>query len=136
MSEGVKKGDRIETALELLSQGKTYKQIAAGAGFNTEGTARAAVRAALIQSGVNDSERRIARAIDAVLVDGLMRKFHAKAMADESAKSVEVFLKLADHKARLLGLYAPPMENLPDAAGGEPQFQNVARIREIFYGGK
>jgi hypothetical protein len=96
---------RASRAVELLSEGKTYDQIATEVGYANRGTAHRVVRKALAERLAENIES--IRWLEGDRLEDLLRAHWPKAM-DGDIPSARVILKIINMRCRLYGLYDVP----------------------------
>ena len=104
--------DRQVRALELRRTGATYVQIATALGV-VKGSAYRLVQEALVTTLREPAEA--VRALELERLDLLTRKLETRISTGDE-KAINTLLKVMDHRARLLGLYAPLTVQGPDGA--------------------
>ena len=102
--------ERQLQALDLRRKGGTYAQIAQTMGV-VKATAFNLVQEALITTIQEPSDA--VRALEMERLDFLTQKLEARIQAGED-KAINTLLKVMDHRARLLGLFAPVTIQGPD----------------------
>jgi len=112
----VRKQERQVQALELRRKGNTYLQIAKALGIVTS-TACKLVREALVTTIQEPADA--VRTLELQRLDFLTKKLEARISSGED-KAINTLLKVMDHRAKLLGLYAPLTIQGPD--GGALRF--------------
>jgi hypothetical protein len=96
--------DRQIHALQLRRSGATFQQIAEQLGYAHRSNARKAIQAAL--DGALSDEADALRALDLDRLDRLQLAHWPRATSGD-VKATETVLKVMQHRAKLLGLYAP-----------------------------
>jgi hypothetical protein len=107
---------RQAQALELRRTGATYLQIAQALGV-AKGSAYRLVAEALVSTLREPAEA--VRALELERLDLLTRKLEPRINAGDD-KAMNTMLKVMDHRAKLLGLFAPVVVTSPD--GGPVRF--------------
>ena len=102
--------DRQVQALDLRRTGATYLQIAKALGV-VKGSAYRLVQEALVTTLREPAEA--VRALELERLDLLTRKLESRISAGDD-KAINTLLKVMDHRAKLLGLYAPVTIQGPD----------------------
>ena len=106
----IRSQDRQVHALELRRTGATYLQIAQALGV-VKGSAYRLVQEALVTTLREPAEA--VRALELERLDLLTRKLETRISTGDD-KAINTLLKVMDHRAKLLGLYAPVMVQGPD----------------------
>lgn len=96
--------DRQMQALQLRRSGATFQQIAEQLGYAHRSNARKAIQAAL--DGALSEEADALRALELDRLDRLQLAHWQRATSGD-VKATETVLKVMQHRAKLLGLYAP-----------------------------
>lgn len=109
--------ERQVKALELRRGGATYAQIAKALGMASVGHVHKLVQDALISTIREPAEA--VRALEVERLDFLTKKLEKRVNAGED-KAINTLLKVMDHRAKILGLYAPITIQGPD--GGAVRF--------------
>ena len=112
----IRSQDRQVQALELRRTGATYLQIAHALGV-AKGSAYRLVAEALVTTLREPAEA--VRALELDRLDLLTRKLEPRVNAGDD-RAMNTMLKVMDHRAKLLGLYAPVVVASPD--GGPVRF--------------
>lgn len=94
--------ERQVKALELRRGGATYAQIAKALGMRSVGHVHQLVQDALISTLREPAEA--VRILELERLDFLTKKLEKRIKAGED-KAINTFLKVMDHRARLLGLF-------------------------------
>ena len=97
--------EKEQKALELRRAGLTYDEIARSIGYATAQGAYLAYGRALKRS-LMDSGAEEARAMELDRLDRLQRTWWGKALSGDE-KATDRVLKIMEHRAKYLGLYAP-----------------------------
>jgi transposase-like protein len=90
-------------AVELVTLGKTYDQIAREVGYANRGTAHRTVSQALTQRLSDDSDQH--RELEAARLDALQAALWDKAMHGD-VRAFNSVVRIIDRRCRLLGLHA------------------------------
>ena len=108
----IRKQERQVQALELRRKGNTYPQIAKALGI-VQSTAFRLVHEALITTIQEPADA--VRTLELQRLDFLTKKLETRISLGED-RAVNTLLKVMDHRAKLLGLYAPLTIQGPDGA--------------------
>ena len=108
----IRKQERQVQALELRRKGNTYLQIAKALGVVTT-TACRLVHEALITTIQEPADA--VRTLELQRLDFLTKKLETRISSGED-RAIGTLLKVMDHRAKLLGLYAPLTIQGPDGA--------------------
>lgn len=118
--------DKDVRALELRRAGLSYRQIADEVGWLAESSAFRAVDRALTRTLLEPSEK--VRRMECERLDDWLLKL-APAIERGEARSIEVALKVAERRAKLLGLDAPArVEQVVEVLDGSAIENEVAKL--------
>jgi hypothetical protein len=115
-------------ALDLRRAGHSYAQISGRLGISKSSAHQ------LVQAGLEDSRRQISASADELRseelarLDGMLAKVYPKA-ARGDVQAVDRVLKIAERRARLLGLDAPTRTALQGGGDDAPPIVTEASVR-------
>jgi hypothetical protein len=101
-------------ALQLRLAARTYKEIADALGYANESVAYKAVHSAMKKT-LREPAQEL-RDIETDRVDKALSAVWPRVIKGDD-KAIHTFLRLSDHKSKLLGLYAPTQTDI--TSGGE-----------------